>query len=83
MKLKSIQLPKRMEHLVSILKFKNEYDFHWEPVAHHDVDNCLDASVARKIELHQEMKSILFKLRSGLFLCHLRGNEIINDSSYA
>lgn len=74
-----LSLPNRLEHLKLLIGNNKEYKFSWTPKAHYEVNNCLDASKARKIKLHQEMKSIFLKLRSGFYLFHLRGDESISE----
>lgn len=71
-------LPKRMQHLhATNTRFLE--NFVWHPKAHRSVNNCRDAIRVRGIALHQELKSILLKLRSGYFLFHLRGSEEIEE----
>ncbi|MCI4671641.1 MAG: YbaK/EbsC family protein [Bacteroidia bacterium] len=77
-KITKIALPTRIEHLSEIIQTKFSEKFYWKPNAHEPVNNCEDAIRVRGIKPHQELKSIMLKLRGGFLLFHLRGNERID-----
>ncbi len=72
-----LNLPLRIQHLRGVIEQKYFFCFLWKPQAHAPVNNCPDAIKVRGIKPNQELKSIILKLRSGLFVFHLRRNEEI------
>jgi len=61
------------------LLLNSKWTFTHKPKAHGIVNNCEDAAYARKIKLHQELKSIILNVNNQLYAFHFRGNEQLHS----
>ena len=61
------------------LAINNKLHFAHYPNVHNKVVSCMDAVVARKIELESELKSILLKIEREFCIVHMRANKALSS----